>query len=63
MEGEREEEKHQCVVASPAHPTRNLACNPGMCSDRESNMGPVGLQAGAQFPEPHQPGKNCQKAL
>ena len=29
--GEREGEKHQCVVASHTPPTRDLACNPGMC--------------------------------
>ena len=32
-EGEREGEKHQCVVASPMDPTRGLAHNPGMCPD------------------------------
>ena len=32
-EGEREGEKHQCVVASCALPTGDLACNPGMCLD------------------------------
>ena len=31
-EGEREEEKHQCVVASHAPPTGDLAHNPGMGS-------------------------------
>ena len=31
MEGEREEENHQCVVASQAPPTGDLAHNPGMC--------------------------------
>ena len=31
--GEREGEKHQCVVASHMPPTRDLACNPGMCPD------------------------------
>ena len=36
-EGEREGEKHQCVVASHARPAGDLACNPGMCPDRESN--------------------------
>ena len=32
-EGEREREKHQCVVASCVPATRDLACNPGMCPD------------------------------
>ena len=35
-EGEREEEKHRCVVAS--HPTGDLALIPGMCPDWESNQ-------------------------
>ena len=30
-EGEREGEKHHCVVASHAFPTGDLAHNPGMC--------------------------------
>ena len=43
-EGAREGEKHQCVVASPAPPTGDLACNPGMCSDWKINplvLGPA----------------------
>ena len=36
-EGEREGEKHQCVVASHVPPTGDLAHNPGMCPDWESN--------------------------
>ena len=55
-EGEREGEKHQCVVASHAPPTGDLAHNPGMCPDREWNQPPFGLQAGAQSTESHQPG-------
>ena len=54
-EGEAEGEKHQCVVASHV-PTGDLACNPGMCPDWESNQGPFGLQVGTQSTEPHQPG-------
>ena len=34
-EGEREGERHQCVVASHAPSTGDLACNPGMCPDWE----------------------------
>ena len=34
--GEREGEKHQCVVAS-APSTTELAGNPGMCPDQELN--------------------------
>ena len=41
-EGEREGEKHQCVVASHTPPTGDLACNPGMCPDWESNHRPFG---------------------
>ena len=35
---EREEEKHQCVVASRTPPTGDLARNPGMCPDWESRL-------------------------
>ena len=34
-EGRREEEKHQCVVASDMVPTGDQAHNPGMCPDWE----------------------------
>ena len=44
------------MVAYHTHPTRDLACNPGMCSDWESNQQPFGFQAGTQSTEPHQPG-------
>ena len=37
-EGEREGEKHQCVVASCAPPTGDLAHSPGMCLDWELNQ-------------------------
>ena len=40
--GEREGEKHQCVVASRVPSTGDLACNPGMCSDWEMNWRPFG---------------------
>ena len=36
-EDEREGEKHQCVVASHVPLAGDLARNPGMCSDWESN--------------------------
>ena len=36
-EGEREGEKHQYVVASSAPPTGDLAYNPGMYPDWETN--------------------------
>ena len=53
-----EGEKHYCAVASHAPPTGDLAHNPGMCPDWESNLQPFGSQAGAQSTEPHQPGLN-----
>ena len=55
-EGERGE-KHQCVVASRMSPSGDLAHNPGMCPDWESNRGPFGSQDGTQSTEPHQPGQ------
>ena len=44
MEGEREGEKHQCVVVSHVPPTGDLAHDPGMCPDWESNRWPFGSQ-------------------
>ena len=49
-------EKYQCVVASGIPSTGDLAGNPGMCPDRESNGQPFSSQAGAQSSELHQPG-------
>ena len=43
-EGEREGEQHQWVVASQVAPTGDLAHNPGMRPDWESNWRPFGLQ-------------------
>ena len=37
-------------------PTGDLARNPGMCPDWESNWWPFGAQASTQSTEPHQPG-------
>ena len=54
--GGRGGEKDQCVVASHAPPTGDLTCNSGMCPDGELNWWPIGLQAGTQSAEPHQPG-------
>ena len=45
-------EKHP-LVASHMPPTRDMACNPGMCPDWESNQQPFSLQAGIQSTEPH----------
>ena len=55
--GEREGEKHQCVVASHARTTGDLVHSPGMCPDWESNPRPFGLQAHTQSPELYQPGQ------
>ena len=65
MEEEREGEKHQCVVVSRVSPTGDLACNPGMCPDWESNQQSFHSQASAQSTEPHQPGQgmsSCHQA-
>ena len=53
-EGEREGDKHQSVVASHAPPTGDLAHNPGMCPDCDSNEQLFGSQADKST-EPHQP--------
>ena len=58
-EGERVGEKHQCVVASPVSPTGDLAHNPDMCPDWESNQRPFASQPGAQSTEPCQTGPFC----
>ena len=41
-EGERAGEKHQCAIASHKPLTGDLAQNPGMCPDWESNQRPFG---------------------
>lgn len=41
-------------VASYTDPVGDLACNPGMSPDQESNWWPPGLQVGIQSPESHQ---------
>ena len=51
--GEREGEKHLCVVASHTPPARDLAHNPSKCPDWESYPWPFASQAGTQSPEPH----------
>ena len=55
-EEEREEEKHQCVVASQAPGTGHLAHNPGTCPAWELNRRLLDSQAGTQSTEPHQSG-------
>ena len=54
---EKEQEEHQCVVASQAPPTGDLAHTPSMCPDWEVNPQPFVLQAHAQSTELHQPGQ------
>ena len=54
--GEREGEIHQSL-ASLTPPTGDLAHNPGMCPDWESNWQPFGSEAGTQSTEPRQPGQ------
>ena len=53
--GERREKvretNHQCVIASHVIPTGDLACNPVMYPDWESNQHPFGSQAGTQSTE------------
>ena len=55
-EGEREGEKRHSVVASHSPPAGDLARTPVMCPDWGSNWRPLGLWAGTQSAEPHQPG-------
>ena len=54
-EGETEGEKHQRVVTSYVSPTGDVACNPGLCPDWESNRQRFGSQAHVQSTELHQP--------
>ena len=62
-EGEREGEKHECVVVSHTPPTGDLACNLGMCPVWELNQWPFGSQAGVQSTKPHQPELNSILSL
>ena len=48
-EGDREGEKHQCVVASHMPPTGDLAHNPGMCPDQQSSQQPFTLWNATQL--------------
>ena len=56
-EGEREGEKHHCVIASHTPPTGDLAHKPSMYPDWELNQRPFGSQSSAQSTKPHQPGQ------
>ena len=55
---EREGEKHvqDHSVDSHTHPTRDPACNTGMCPDQESNLRPSSSQTSVQSTEPYPPG-------
>ena len=58
-EGREKERKRNINVWLPlAHPNwgPDLACNPGMCPDCESNQPPFGSQASTQSTEPHESG-------
>ena len=46
------------MIASHVPFTGDLACNPGMYPDWESNHQPFGSQAHGQSTELHQPGLN-----
>ena len=48
------------LFAPHTPPTGDLAHNPGMCPNWESNQQPFGSQAGAQSPEPHWPEQNMK---
>ena len=61
---EREEEREtgretSIVVASCVPPTGDLAYNPGLRLDWESNQRCFDSQASTQSTEPHQPGPKC----
>ena len=50
---EKERERNINVwIPLPTPPTGDLAGNPGMCPDWESNQRPFGSQAGAQSTDP-----------
>ena len=57
-EGKRKGERNINVWLSLACPlpAGDLACNPGMCPDWDSNQQLFALQASAQSTEPYQPG-------
>ena len=60
-EGEREGEQHQCCwLPLMCSSTWDLARNPGMCPDWESNQKPFGSQASTQSTELHQQGPHPQ---
>ena len=55
---EKERERETSICGCLSHtPYRDLARNPGMYPDWESNQQPFGSQASTQSTEPHQPGQ------
>ena len=58
-EGEREGEKHQCVVASCMPPIGDLACDPGMCPDWELNRDPLVHRLALNPPSHTSQGSRC----
>ena len=58
LEKERKKEERNINMWLPVMQrlTGNLARNPGLCPDWESNQWPFGSQARAQSTKPHQPG-------
>ena len=58
--GDKEGQKHRYRVAARTPATGDLAHNPDMCPDWESNWQPYGPQANTQRTEPYQSGqKRC----
>ena len=56
---EKERERNSNMWLPLVHPPlRDLACNPGMCTDLESNQRCLDSQASNQFTEPHQLGQD-----
>ena len=61
---ERERNINEWLPLMHSPDTGDLAGNPGLCPDWESNQQPFGLQSSTQSTEPHQPGwkrKNLNK--
>ena len=56
-EGEKDREKHQYVVAFRGLPTGDLADNPSMCLDWESNLRAFASNSSTQSTDPQQPGQ------
>ena len=55
----REKKEHQCVVASRVSPTGDLAHNPDLCPEKESNQRSLARRPALNPLKPHQPGQYC----